>query len=134
MLHVSGPVSVSSCDTITTCNANETMCKTTLYSLETGQRGGGRVRPRPASSQARLQPRPCVQRAATTFDISEKRAFGPSSPGSLPLSSPFFLEWEALQPCWGVLGWPHPSRHPEQVTARPWCNGGGRKEGQVMEG
>ncbi|XFG07092.1 hypothetical protein AB1E19_010716 [Capra hircus] len=29
------PISVSSCDTITTCNTNETMCKTTLYSLET---------------------------------------------------------------------------------------------------
>ncbi|XP_040117591.1 ly6/PLAUR domain-containing protein 2 [Oryx dammah] len=29
------PISVSSCVTITTCNANETMCKTTLYSLET---------------------------------------------------------------------------------------------------
>ncbi|XP_020755695.1 ly6/PLAUR domain-containing protein 2-like [Odocoileus virginianus] len=29
------PISVSSCITITTCNANETMCKTTLYSLET---------------------------------------------------------------------------------------------------
>ncbi|KAB0371455.1 ly6/PLAUR domain-containing protein 2 [Muntiacus reevesi] len=29
------PISVSSCITIATCNANETMCKTTLYSLET---------------------------------------------------------------------------------------------------
>ncbi|KAF4022184.1 hypothetical protein G4228_014047 [Cervus hanglu yarkandensis] len=31
------PISVSSCITIATCNANETMCKTTLYSLETGE-------------------------------------------------------------------------------------------------
>lgn len=91
------PVSVSSCDTITTCNANETMCKTTLYSLETGQRGGlGRVPgPGPPPAQARLQPRPCVQRAATTFDIS-RESFWSQQPGSLPLSSPFFLEWEAL--------------------------------------
>lgn len=37
------PTGVSSCVTITTCNANETMCKTTLYSLEIGQRVlGGR--------------------------------------------------------------------------------------------
>ncbi|XP_069322027.1 ly6/PLAUR domain-containing protein 2 [Eulemur rufifrons] len=28
------PTSVSSCTSITTCNASETMCKTTLYSLE----------------------------------------------------------------------------------------------------
>ncbi|KAM6171854.1 ly6/PLAUR domain-containing protein 2 [Erethizon dorsatum] len=28
------PTGVSSCLTITECNANETMCKTTLYSLE----------------------------------------------------------------------------------------------------
>ncbi|XP_008064518.1 ly6/PLAUR domain-containing protein 2 [Carlito syrichta] len=28
------PSGVSSCVAITTCNANETMCKTTLYSLE----------------------------------------------------------------------------------------------------
>ncbi|XP_053415449.1 ly6/PLAUR domain-containing protein 2 [Nycticebus coucang] len=28
------PMSVASCITITTCHANETMCKTTLYSLE----------------------------------------------------------------------------------------------------
>lgn len=34
------PISVSSCITIATCNANETMCKTTLYSLETGQWAG----------------------------------------------------------------------------------------------
>lgn len=35
------PTGVSSCVTIATCNANETMCKTILYSLETGQRGLG---------------------------------------------------------------------------------------------
>lgn len=29
------PINVSYCVTITTCNVNETMCKTTLYSLET---------------------------------------------------------------------------------------------------
>ncbi|KAM8787369.1 ly6/PLAUR domain-containing protein 2-like isoform 2-T2 [Rhynchonycteris naso] len=29
------PTGVSSCLTIATCNANETMCRTTLYSLET---------------------------------------------------------------------------------------------------
>ncbi|CAH7108231.1 Lypd2 [Phodopus roborovskii] len=29
------PVSVSNCVTITTCHINDTMCKTTLYSLET---------------------------------------------------------------------------------------------------
>ncbi|XP_077019296.1 ly6/PLAUR domain-containing protein 2-like [Tamandua tetradactyla] len=28
------PMSVSDCVTVTTCKANETMCKTTLYSLE----------------------------------------------------------------------------------------------------
>ncbi|XP_007535441.1 ly6/PLAUR domain-containing protein 2-like [Erinaceus europaeus] len=28
------PVSVSSCTSVITCRANETMCKTTLYSLE----------------------------------------------------------------------------------------------------
>ena len=48
------PISVSSCDTITTCNANETMCKTTLYSLETGQWGRSgravRISPRPSAS------------------------------------------------------------------------------------
>uniref|UniRef100_A0A671FEA5 UPAR/Ly6 domain-containing protein n=1 Tax=Rhinolophus ferrumequinum TaxID=59479 RepID=A0A671FEA5_RHIFE len=30
------PSSLSSCVTITTCNANETMCQITVYSLETG--------------------------------------------------------------------------------------------------
>lgn len=35
---------MSSCVTIATCNANETMLKTTLYSLQIGQwRGAGRA-------------------------------------------------------------------------------------------
>lgn len=85
------PIDVSNCVTITTCNVNETMCKTTLYSLETGQWGGvSRSR-----GQSCLQPRPCVRRAATTLDISRK-SFWSKQPGSLPLSSPSFLGWEAL--------------------------------------
>lgn len=35
------PTSVSSCVNISTCKANETMCKTTLYSLELGQQALG---------------------------------------------------------------------------------------------
>lgn len=58
---VPSPSSVSSC-TITTCNANETMCKTTLYSLETGQRGGrpGR-RAQARLSVTRLSPGLCAE-------------------------------------------------------------------------
>lgn len=63
-----------------------------------------------------------------------ERAFGPSSQAPSLFPHPPSWNGRLLQPCWGVTEWPHPSRQPEQVTARPWRNGGGRKEGPGHRG
>ena len=78
--------------------------------------------------QSCLQPGPCIRRAPPPVS-SPERAFGPSS--QTPSLFPHPPSWSGrlLQPGWGVTEQPHPSRHPEQVTARPWHKGGRRKEG-----
>lgn len=116
------PISVSSCITIATCNANETMCKTTLYSLETGQWAG-----RAPGSELPPARALCAEGGPPLCHL--ERAFGPSSQAASLFPHPPSWSGRLLQPGWGVMEQPHPSRHPEQVTARPWCKGGRRKEG-----
>lgn len=84
----------------------------------------GRAAPRGRSC---LQPGPCVRRVAPPCHL--ERAFGPSSQAASLFPHPPSWSGRLLQPGWGVMEQPHPSRHPEQVTARPWCKGGRRKEG-----
>ena len=78
--------------------------------------------------QSCLQPGPCVRRAAPACVIS-REGFRSKQPGSLPLSSPSFLEWEALAAWLGSHGAASPLEASRTSHRAPLAQGGRRKEG-----
>ena len=88
-------------------------------------------------------PRPQVRAASSPGPVcggrpppvsSPERAFGPSSQAPSLFPHPPSWSGRLLQPGWGVTEQPHPSGHPEQVTARPWHRVVEGRRGRVTEG